>query len=58
VSDELQAAAETVLGQVGQVRRTEIGAVSPLWSRRFALASGETDPIYFDDDAARQREPA
>jgi hypothetical protein len=53
VNDELQAAAETVLAQVGQVRRNEIGAVPPLWSRRFALASGETDPIYFDDDAAR-----
>jgi acyl dehydratase len=52
VNPELQAAAETLLGQVGQVRRTEIGAVPPLWSRRFALASGETDPIYFDDDAA------
>ena len=53
MSSELQAAAEDMRRQIGLARRAEIGAVAPLWARRFALASGETDPIYFDDDAAR-----
>jgi len=53
MSPELEAAADQIRGQIGRVRRAEIGAVSPLWARRFALASGETDPIYFDDEAAR-----
>ena len=53
MSSELEAAAEQVRRQVGDVHRTGIGAVPPLWARRFALASGETDPIYSDEEAAR-----
>jgi len=49
----LRDAADDVRAQIGTIRRTEIGAVSPLWARRFALASAETDPIYFDEAAAR-----
>jgi acyl dehydratase len=52
VSRRIETALAFVQGQIGEVRRTEIGAVSPLWARRFALACAETDPIFFDDEAA------
>lgn len=45
-------ALEVLQRQIGDVRRTQLGAVAPLWSRRFALACGETDPIFYDDEAA------
>jgi acyl dehydratase len=48
----LDAALRDLQSRIGEVSRTEIGAVSPLWARRFALACGETDPIFFDDEAA------
>jgi acyl dehydratase len=53
VTSELQLAAEELRARSGQVRRLEIGAVPEVWARRFALASGETDPIYYDREAAR-----
>jgi acyl dehydratase len=52
VSDRLREAAEELRRQLGDVRRRELGAVSPLAARRFALACGESDPVFFDDDAA------
>ena len=48
----MQAALDQLHGQVGRVRRDEIGPVAPIWARRFAMASGETDAIFFDDAAA------
>jgi hypothetical protein len=53
MSSDLHLAAEDVRRQIGEVQRARIGAVPQLWARRFALASGETDPIFFDDEAAR-----
>jgi acyl dehydratase len=52
MSDRIEAALALVQAQLGEVRRSEIGSISPLWARRFALASAETDPIFFDDEAA------
>ena len=52
MSERMAAALEQLQAQLGEVRRTDIGAVAPLWARRFALACGETDPVFFDDEAA------
>lgn len=52
MSDRLEAARQEIAEQVGTVERTAIGAVPATWARRFAVACGETDPVYFDDDAA------
>jgi hypothetical protein len=49
----LDAARGEIESQVGQVRRTAIEPIPVVWARRFALACGETDPVWFDDDAAR-----
>jgi hypothetical protein len=54
MSAELNAAAEQVRRQIGEVHRARIGTVQTLWARRFALASGETDPIYYDEEAAHE----
>jgi acyl dehydratase len=48
----MQAALDQLHGQIGRPTRDEIGPVAPIWARRFALASGETDPVFFDDAAA------
>ena len=53
MSDGLQAALDAVRAQIGDVRRREIGAVSALSARRFAIACGETDPVFFEEAAAR-----
>ena len=41
-----------VQAQIGAVQHSEIGSIAPVWARRFALASAEQDPIFFDDEAA------
>jgi hypothetical protein len=52
MSADVHAAAAELESQIGVVVRHEIGAISPLWARRFAVACGEDDPVFFDDDAA------
>jgi N-terminal half of MaoC dehydratase len=52
VSATLQSAMDELRTTVGVVVSQELGPVSALWARRFALACGETDAIYFDDAAA------
>ena len=52
MSDRLQAAADELAAQIGRVERTGIGPVPALWARRFAMACGETDAVFFDDAAA------
>jgi len=52
MSDALTNALAELRGRIGEPRRTDIGAVTPLAARRFAVACGETDPVFFDDDAA------
>jgi hypothetical protein len=47
-------ALEELQSSMGHVRRTEIGVITPLTARRFAMACGETDAIFFDDAAARE----
>ena len=48
----LETAAAMLRSKVGAVRRQSIGKVDPVWARRFALATGETDLIYFDPELA------
>ena len=52
MSDRLRAAAEEIAAEIGRVERTEIEAIPALWARRFAIASGETDPVFYDAAAA------
>ena len=52
MSDQMRAAVERLQRELGEVRRTEIGAVAPIWARRFAMASGETDAVFYEDAAA------
>ncbi|MFC4054206.1 MaoC family dehydratase N-terminal domain-containing protein [Actinomadura syzygii] len=44
---------ERVRERVGTVSRESLGRISATEFQRFAVAAGETDPVYFDDDAAR-----
>jgi acyl dehydratase len=52
VTSNLHAAAEVLSREVGRIVHEEIGSISPMAARRFAVASGERDPIFFDEDAA------
>jgi acyl dehydratase len=54
IGDQLTGALEELRASVGDVRRTEIGAITPLAARRFAVACGEIDPVFFDDVAANE----
>ncbi|MGH3240708.1 MAG: FAS1-like dehydratase domain-containing protein [Spirillospora sp.] len=49
----LEEVCERVREQVGTVVRDSLGRVSATEFQRFAMAAGETDPVYFDDAAAR-----
>ncbi|MBT2207908.1 MaoC family dehydratase N-terminal domain-containing protein [Actinomadura sp. NEAU-AAG7] len=42
-----------VRAQVGTSRHDDLGRVSARDFQRFAVAAGETDPVYFDDASAR-----
>jgi acyl dehydratase len=53
VSSDLNAALDELREQIGDVRRRDIGAVPELSARRFAMACGETDPVFYDEAAAR-----
>jgi hypothetical protein len=52
MSDRWGDALADVRGQVGVVRRTPIEPISELAARRFAVACGEHDPVFFDRTAA------
>lgn len=52
MSGELNAAVSELQAEVGAVKRARLDPVPRVWARRFALACGERDEIYFDDDAA------
>ena len=40
---------------VGKVSTFRVGVIDPLWTQRYAIAIDDLDPVYFDDEAARER---
>ena len=50
--EDLKIAAIELRSEIGVVHHQSIQNIDLLWARRFALATGETDLIYFDEKLA------
>ncbi len=53
MSVSFPAAYEQVKAQVGKVRRVSIGTIAERDFQRFAVAASDTNPLFFDEGAAR-----
>jgi acyl dehydratase len=54
MSDALAIAQAAIESQLGQVATIELGGISEVNARRFALASSDDNPIYFSPEAASE----